>query len=114
MVARWKKVIEDLKGYHSQRIILFGSGARGESDEYSDLDIIVIKETDKRFLERIVEAARLIRPELHPIDIFVYTPEEFKEMKKENPFIRQALKEGKVIYEESKRRKPKMVSPGRA
>ena len=38
-----------------EKIILFGSAARGDDDEYSDLDLILIKETSKRFVERLVE-----------------------------------------------------------
>ena len=79
-----------------EKIILFGSAARGEADEYSDLDIIIIKKTDKPFVARLVEA-----PLLHvKADIFVYTPEEFELMKEnENPFIMSALDGSKTIYE---------------
>lgn len=79
-----------------EKIILFGSQARGEADEYSDLDLIIIKETDKRFVQRLVEVPSL------PVqaDVFVYTPEEFEQMKEnENPFIMSALESAKVIYE---------------
>ena len=36
----------------AQRAIVFGSYARGDADEYSDLDLIIVAETDKRFLQR--------------------------------------------------------------
>ncbi len=78
-----------------EKIILFGSAARGEADEYSDLDIIIIKKTDKPFVARLVEAPLL------PVkaDVFVYTPEEFELMKEnENPFIMSALDGSKTIY----------------
>lgn len=96
-------VVNDLKSYAPEKIILFGSAIRGDMDRYSDLDIVVIKETKKRFLERLIEASKFIRKELFPIDIFVYTPEELKIMQEErNPFIEQALKEGRIIYEKCK------------
>jgi len=69
-----REITEDLKVYEPDKIILFGSTVWGDSDQYSDLDIVIIKKTHKRFLERLVETAKLIRSQLHPIDIFVYTP----------------------------------------
>ena len=36
-----------------ETIILFGSYARGDTDEYSDLDLILVKETSKQFVERL-------------------------------------------------------------
>jgi len=79
-----------------EKIILFGSAARGDADEYSDLDLILIKETSKRFVERLVEVPLL---PVHA-DVFVYTPEEFERMREnENPFILSALESAKVLYE---------------
>ena len=79
-----------------EKIILFGSAARGDADEYSDLDLILIKETNKGFVERLVEVPLL---PVHA-DVFVYTPEEFEQMREnENPFILSAIESAKVIYE---------------
>lgn len=82
-----------------EKIILFGSAARGETDEYSDIDLIIVKKTDRPFVARLVEAPLL------PVkaDIFVYTPEEFELMKEnENPFIMSALNGARVIYQAQK------------
>jgi predicted nucleotidyltransferase len=79
-----------------EKIFLFGSSARGEADEYSDLDLIIVKKTDKPFLKRILEVP------LFPVraDVFVYTPEEFSDMQEyENPFIMSALESAKILYE---------------
>lgn len=82
-----------------EKIILFGSAARGDADEYSDIDLIIVKETDKPFVRRSVEAPYFRISS----DIFVYTPREFEQMKEdENPFIESALKEGIVLYERGK------------
>jgi predicted nucleotidyltransferase len=81
-----------------ERILLFGSAARGEQDAYSDLDLIIIKQTSERFLRRLLAV-----PEL-PVeaDVFVYTPEEFQRMlENENPFLMSALKDAIVIYPRS-------------
>jgi len=89
------RIIRDKYG-PVEKIILFGSHARGDADEHSDLDLIIIKETDKRFVARLVEVPSL---PVHA-DVFVYTPEEFDAMKEnENPFIMNALESAKVIYE---------------
>ena len=93
-------ILEKLKTYKPQKVIVFGSYVRGEADEYSDLDFVVIKDTEKRFLERLIEVAKVVGTEFGRVDIFVYTPEEFKMMKESgNPFIENVVKEGREIYE---------------
>ncbi|CUS81594.1 hypothetical protein JGI10_00661 [Candidatus Kryptonium thompsonii] len=95
-----KRAIECIKKYNPEKIILFSSYACGEVDEYSNMNFVVIKRTDKRFLERLIEVVKFIDNDLGHVNIFVYTPEEFEDMiKTANPFILQALKEGKVVYE---------------
>ena len=82
-----------------EKIILFGSAARGDADEHSDIDLIIVKETKKSFVRRSVEAPYFCVPS----DIFVYTPQEFVQMKEnENPFLLSALEEGIVLYERGK------------
>ncbi len=99
-MGRVERVIRCLKKYNPEKIIIFGSYARGETDEYSDLDFVVIKKTRKRFIERLIEAAKLIDNDLGKVDVFVYTPREFQEMiERENPFIEQVLKEGRIVYQ---------------
>jgi predicted nucleotidyltransferase len=50
---RLEELINLLKPYDPEKIILFGSRARGEADSYSDYDVVVIKTTDRPFLERL-------------------------------------------------------------
>jgi predicted nucleotidyltransferase len=52
-------IVEILKPYDPERIILFGSRSRGEADELSDYDIIVIKRTKRSFLDRLQEYGTL-------------------------------------------------------
>jgi len=97
---RVDRVVKCLVQYEPEKIIIFGSYVRGEMDEYSDLDFVVIKKTVKRFIERLIEVVRLIDIELGKVDVFVYTPDEFKRMIEwENPFIERVLKEGRILYE---------------
>src|SRR2546428_11111660 len=63
-----------IREHEPEKMILFGSAAQGEIHEWSDLDLVVIKRTDKPLLERIEEALRLARPKVGP-DVLVYTPE---------------------------------------
>ncbi|MEK9179937.1 MAG: nucleotidyltransferase domain-containing protein [Patescibacteria group bacterium] len=78
-----------------EKVILFGSRARGNADESSDLDLIVVKNTDKPFVRRLVDAPYF---SIHS-DIFVYTPKEFEQMQEnENPFVMNALEHGVVLY----------------
>ena len=81
-----------------KRIVLFGSRAHGDVDEHSDVDLIVVYETDKRFLDRLAELYLLW--DLHlPVDILAYTPEEFDRMCKESAFVSDAVANGRSIYE---------------
>jgi predicted nucleotidyltransferase len=93
-----KRIIPEIIKTGIEKIILFGSLNSGEIHKTSDIDIIIIKKTEKKFLERIEEYYNYLNPKV-AIDIFVYTPEEFEEMKKWNSFILFVLKKGRVIYE---------------
>ena len=87
-----------------ERIILFGSGARGTMTADSDIDILVIAETrDRRATARPIRAARPRR--CAPLDITVITAAEV-ELNQDDRccFIHEALKEGRVLYERNKRR----------
>jgi len=96
---RITQLVLALKAYNPERIILFGSGARGDTDEYSDLDIAIIKETDERFLDRLETVCDLLPP-VGAVDVLVYTPVEFAEMQaRGNPFIEEILTHGLLIYE---------------
>ena len=95
------RIISKIKDLYIEKIILFGSTATGKIHDLSDIDLIVIKKTKKRFLARLEEFYSYIKPRC-AIDILVYTPEEFAEMAKTNNFIKNAVKHGKILYEEKK------------
>lgn len=80
-----------------RKIILFGSLATGNVGPTSDIDLAIIKNTEERFLKRLERMCEEIEPRL-AVDILVYTPEEFAEMRGWNSFIRRIEKEGKVLY----------------
>lgn len=82
-----------------ERIIVFGSLASGEIHAWSDIDLVIIEETDQSFLQRSRTVRRLLQPAVGA-DILVYTPEEFERMRQERPFVQdEILAKGVVVYE---------------
>ncbi|MBC7216934.1 MAG: nucleotidyltransferase domain-containing protein [Candidatus Caldatribacterium sp.] len=95
--AELKRAVDVLKKRGVEKIILFGSFGRGEIGARSDIDLIVVEKTEKPFLERLDELYRVIVPRVS-MDILVYTPEELEELEKRSSFVRQALREGRILY----------------
>lgn len=102
-------VVDRLKqAYHPEKIILFGSAASGKIGKWSDLDLAIIKKTDKRFYDRIGEVLNLLynddenSPDVG-VDVLVYTPQEYIQMSRDNWFIGEEInKKGKIVYELSR------------
>jgi uncharacterized protein len=86
--------------YGILKAIIFGSVARGEPSPHSDVDLILVQRTTKRFLDRYegLDLAMMKAFPYAPIETFIYTPEEMVWMEKRR-FVANALREGKVIYE---------------
>ncbi len=96
------RIVPILAGHGVEKVVLFGSLRKGDIGPVSDIDLIVVQRTAKRFLDRIDDIIRLINPQC-AMDIFVYTPEEIRILPKTNRFIRAALGEGSVLYEKRER-----------
>ena len=97
--ARIDKLLEVLRPYEPERVYLFGSAAREEADELSDLDLVVIKRTSLPFFERLREVAKLLPAGSGGVDVLVYTPEEFLRMQQEgNAFAELIAEEARLIY----------------
>ncbi len=92
------RIVGELKKAGVKRIILFGSLAKDDIGPSSDIDLLVVRETKKRFIERLGELYELIDPK-YALDLLVYTPSEFDKMKKESIFVKRILREGKLLYE---------------
>ncbi len=95
-LRQFKKSIE--KEYGIQRMLLFGSLARGKTNENSDVDLIIVSEKFKG-LSHLKRS-----PPLHlawklryPVDFLCYTPAEFDKLKKRVSIVRDAIREGVEI-----------------
>ncbi|MGA2297821.1 MAG: nucleotidyltransferase domain-containing protein [FCB group bacterium] len=86
--------------FELESIILFGSYANGTANKDSDLDLLIIKETDLPSHHRSFEIYKLLIGSMIPMDILVYTKKEFEEEKNQKfSFLYSALKNSKVLYE---------------
>ncbi len=108
--AAWQQRLENeleryvavlIARYAPDKIILFGSLAASQAQVWSDVDLVVVARTEKRFLDRTKEALLLLRPTVG-LDILIYTPEEFDQLSQERSFFRQEVMKGKVLYERSR------------
>jgi predicted nucleotidyltransferase len=86
--------------YRIQQAILFGSIAVGRQTKKSDIDLILIQDTDKPYFDRFEGLLRDLYEALpgRDLEVFIYTPEELQRIS-HRKFIRRALQEGKVVYE---------------
>ena len=89
------------KNYKPEKVILFGSVARGEEREGSDIDLLIIKKTDKKRPFRVKEIFESLRGlnRGYSLDPIVYTPDEIdKRLALGDYFIKEVFKSGKVVY----------------
>jgi predicted nucleotidyltransferase len=97
-------IIERLKNeYEPLKIILFGSYVYGNPTEDSDIDLLIIKDTEKRRVDRFVEVKRIIYdPNFKiPVSPLIYTPDELEErLKIGDDFVKEIIQKGVVFYDE--------------
>lgn len=85
--------------YKPEKIILFGSAARGQFTNDSDLDFLIVKKDTPYYgIDRMREIDKIIKRRVAS-DFLVYRPEEIEKcIKMGDPFIKLIFKEGKVLY----------------
>lgn len=87
--------------YQPEKIILYGSFAYGKPHKDSDIDLLIIKKTDKRPIDRRIEVRRMIshlRGQI-PFSSIVVTPYELRErLKIGDQFFEEIILKGKVLY----------------
>ena len=89
-------------GLHPHKIVLFGSYVYGLPTADSDVDLLVIVDTQARPVDRYLCVARLLRPRPFPLDLLVKTPEEVAQaLDRDDAFMREIMARGRVLYERS-------------
>ncbi len=92
-----KRVVEN---FNPDKIILFGSYAAGTSHAESDIDLLVIMQSEGSSIQRAANVKKVCRPRFVPMDVLVKTPEEVaRQLQQGNLFLQQILAEGRVLYE---------------
>ena len=83
----------------AERVVLFGSYAKGNADPDSDVDLLIIAESQLPRFKRSRTLYKLFRPYPFAMDLVVYTPQEI-EKGTQSPisFVSRVLREGEVIY----------------
>ena len=82
-----------------ERVILFGSAAGDDASQDSDVDLLVVMQTDKRPVQQALEIRRRV-PCSFPLDLLVKTPQEVeRRVALHDFFVTTILAEGKVLYE---------------
>ena len=87
--------------YAPQRVILFGSYAYGNPRADSDIDLLIIKETSDRFIDRWVTVRRILSDAKRslPLDTLILTPQEVAQrLAIGDQFVAEILERGEVLY----------------
>lgn len=86
--------------FHPERIILFGSHARGTADAHSDVDLLVVCPLQGSRRSLMVAMDRALRGLGFARDVIVMTPEEFdRDRHIPGTVALPAWREGRVLYE---------------
>lgn len=96
-----KKLVDKIVNrIRPDKVIIFGSYAKGLATYKSDLDLFIIKDTHLPMSKRNEDIRHLLSNLIIGVDVHVYTPEEVEEYgSEEYSFVNSVLKTGKVVYE---------------
>ena len=94
------RMVEDIvQHFHPVQVILFGSYAWGMPRTDSEVDLLVIMESDQRPAHRSAEISLACRPRGLPVDLLVKTPAEIAyRLNTGDPFLKRILETGTVLY----------------
>ncbi len=96
--AELERILVLLPKHNVEWAYLIGSFASGDVSRTSDIDLVVVQETDVKFVNRMNEFLFELRPRVG-LDLLVYTPDEFEDMMGRPGFLRGAVERGRLIYE---------------
>ncbi|MBI1935137.1 nucleotidyltransferase domain-containing protein [Candidatus Woesearchaeota archaeon] len=98
LVSITKKIIDR---YNPQKIILFGSYAYGSPKRDSDIDLLIIKKTNAKHIDRAVKIREILREEnsMFALEPLIYTPQEVNErLEMEDDFMKNIIEKGVILY----------------
>jgi len=97
-----QQIVEKLVSeYAPQKVILFGSYAYGDPTPDSDIDLLIIKETPERFIDRWVTVRRILSDpkRMVPLETLVLTPQEVsRRLAIGDQFLAEIMEKGEVLY----------------
>ena len=86
--------------FHPDKIILFGSHARGKAGPDSDVDLLVVMPVEGSKRRKAIEIDGALADRTIPLDLIVVTPEEFERSRHQiGSVLRPAALEGRVLYD---------------
>ena len=88
--------------YRPKRVILFGSYAYGQPRPDSDIDLLIVKDTSDRFIDRWVDVRRILSDPKRtiPLETIVLTPQEItNRLNAGDQFLAEILKKGEILYD---------------
>lgn len=87
--------------YRPEKVILFGSHSDETAERGSDVDILIIKDTPARFIDRWTEVRRILSDpdRMMALDTIVLTPTEVSErLARGDQFLAEILHDGRLLY----------------
>lgn len=86
--------------FNPDKIILFGSYANGTQNDDSDLDLLIVQDSDLPMQKRGLDIRMSLLGTMIPMDILIYTKSEFDQEKNSSlSFLNSAIKNSKILYE---------------
>lgn len=91
-----------VEAFNPYQIIVFGSQVYGHPTSDSDVDLLIVMESDEPPAARAAQVSSVLRPRPFPMDILVRTPEEIQyRLAIGDYFFREVMERGKTLYERS-------------
>jgi len=85
--------------FHPEKIVLFGSYARGDAGADSDVDLLVVMPHEGHPARKAAEITERVHPGTFSVDLIVRDPETLRKRAQMNDwFVREVLREGRVMY----------------
>ena len=99
-IVQIQELVDNIvRQFSPDKIVLFGSHARGEEGPDSDVDLLVIMPHEKHAAEKAAEITQRVHPRRYSLDLIVRSPDAIRERLQMNDwFVRDLIREGRVLY----------------